>query len=173
VTITDSIGQALPAAETPSADTLRLYGDAFFVAMRSPRHAHLPLAALREALEPPLLLGQVHVFRFDGIPRGFFTWALFSAEAERRYIRGGSLTAGNWRSGDRLWIVDLVAPYRRLTAGMVRWVMTPGKFTDRAFHFRRVTAGNRTRKIVSIRLDRPDDKADVMTEETFLARQTT
>jgi hypothetical protein len=35
-----------------------------------------------------------------------------------------------------------------------------------------VTAGNRTRKIVSIRLDRPDDKADVMTEETFLARQT-
>jgi cytolysin-activating lysine-acyltransferase len=171
VTLTDSTGQTLPAAETPSSDTLRLYGDAFFVAMRSPRHAQLPLAALREAFEPPLLLGQLRVFRFDDIPRGFFTWALFSAAAERRYIRGGSLTAGDWRSGDRLWLVDLVAPYRGLTAGMVRWVMMPGNFTDGTFHFRRVIGGNRTRKIVRIRLDRPDDKAEVMTEESFLARQ--
>lgn len=171
MTLTDLTGQALPAAETPSSDALRLYGDAFFVAMRSPRHAQLPVTALREALEPPLLLGQVRVFRFDDIPRGFFTWALFSAEAERRYIGGGSLAARDWRSGDRLWLVDLVAPYRGLTAGMVRWVMTPGNFTDRTFHFRRVTGGNRTRKIVRIRLDRPEGKADVMNEADFLARQ--
>ena len=170
MTLTDTTGRALPLSETPSAEALRLYGDVLFVASRSARHSGVPLAQVRAAFEPPLVLGQIRVFRFDDVPRGFFTWAWLSADAERRYVTGNALAPEDWRSGDRLWLIDLIAPYRGLTSGIVRWVMTPGHFTDRAFHFRRVTQGNRTRRIVQIRLDRPDDKAEVMTEAQFLER---
>jgi cytolysin-activating lysine-acyltransferase len=169
--LTDTTGRTLPVSESPSQDTLRLYGDTLFLAMRSPRHAHLPLSQLRGAFEPPLILGQIRVFRFDEVPRGLFTWAWFSPDAERRYVTGQALTPEDWRSGEHLWLIDLIAPYRGLTSSMVRWVMTPGNFADREFHFRRVTQGNRTRRIVRIRLDRPDDKADVMTEDAFLGRR--
>ena len=169
MTLTDTAGRVLPPSEAPSADTLRLYGDTLFVALRSPRHAGAPLAQIRAAFEPPLVLGQIRVFRFDDIPRGLFTWGWLSADAERRYVTGEALAPEDWRSGDRLWLVDLIAPYRGLTSGIVRWVMTPGNFTDTEFRFRRVVEGNRTRRIVSIRLDRPDDKAEVMTEAEFLA----
>jgi cytolysin-activating lysine-acyltransferase len=170
MTLTDTTGRALPPSETPSSEALRLYGDVLFVAFRSARHSGVPLAQIRAAFEPPLVLGQIRVFRFDDVPRGFYTWALLSAEAERRYVTGEALLPEDWRSGNRLWLIDLIAPYRGLTSGIVRWVMTPGNFTDRAFHFRRVTQGNRTRRIVHIRLDRPDDKAEVMTEAQFLDR---
>ena len=165
--LTDMAGRSLPVAETPSADTLRLYGDVFFLAMRSPRHAGHALAAVRPALEPPLILGQVRVFRFDDVPRGFFTWARLSPEAERRLVTGDQLLPEDWNSGDRLWLVDLVAPYRGLTSGMVRWIMTPGHFTEGAFRFRRVSVSNRTRRIVHIDLRRPDDKATILSEADF------
>lgn len=165
---TDTAGRTLPVSETPSPDTLRLYGDVFFVALRSPRHAGHSLAALRPAFEPPLILGQVRVFRFDDVPRGFFTWAWLSPEAERKLVTGGQLSPEDWRSGDRLWIVDLVAPYRGLTKGIVRWIMEPGNFAEREFHFRRVSEGNRTRRIVRIDFSRPDDKATILTEADFV-----
>jgi len=165
--LTDTAGKVLPVSERPTPDTLRLYGDLFFLAMRSPRHAGQPLAALREAFEPPLVLGQVRVFRFDEVPRGIFTWAWFSPEAEQRYVTGNRLAPEDWRSGERLWLIDLVAPYHGLTKSMVRWIMTPGNFTDRDFRFRRVTGGNRTRRIVHIDLTRPDDKATILAEADF------
>ncbi|MDM7930623.1 toxin-activating lysine-acyltransferase [Tabrizicola sp.] len=168
MTLTDSAGRTLPVVETPPPDTLRLYGDVLFLAMRSPRHAAVPIAQLRAAFEPPLALGQVRVFRFDDVPRGLFTWAWFSEDAERRYVTGEALAPGDWQSGDRHWLIDMISPYRGLTANLVRWIMTPGNFAEREFLFRRVAEGNRTRRIVRIHLDRPDDKAEVMTEAAFL-----
>jgi cytolysin-activating lysine-acyltransferase len=135
MTLTDTTGRALPLSEAPSSDALRLYGDVLFVAFRSARHTGVPLVQIRAAFEPPLVLGQVRVFRFDDVPRGFFTWAWLSAEAERRYVTGDALAPEDWRSGDRLWLIDLIAPYRGLTSGIVRWVMTPGHFTDASFAF--------------------------------------
>jgi cytolysin-activating lysine-acyltransferase len=160
-------GRTLPVSEAPAPDTLRLYGDVFFLALRSPRHAGHSLAALRPAFEPPLILGQVRVFRFDEVPRGFFTWAWLSPEAERKLVTGGQLSPADWRSGDRLWLVDLVAPYRGMTQGIVRWIMEPGNFAEREFCFRRVTGTNQTRRIVRIDFTRPQDKATILTEADF------
>lgn len=165
--LTDSTGQDLPPAESPSDQLLRAYGDALFLSMRSPRHATVPVADLRRALEPPLILGQYRIFRFDGVPRGMFTWALLSPKAEAAYVRGAAFEASDWRSGQRLWLIDLIAPYRGLTASMVRWIMERGNFTEREFLFRRVTDGNRTRKIVHIDFHRPEGKAKILGDEDF------
>lgn len=151
----------------PSEDRLRVYGDMMFLALRSPHHQRMRVAILREAIEPPVLLGQYQIFRFDGIPRGMFTWARLTEDAERRFVRGGSLTPEDWSAGDRTWIIDLIAPYAGLTAAMVRWIMTPGHFCDSRFTFRRMRDGHPTGRIVRIDLDRPDDKACILGETDF------
>jgi cytolysin-activating lysine-acyltransferase len=165
--LTDAAGRPLPVSETPSPETLRLYGDVFFLALRSPRHYGHSLASLRPALEPPLILGQVRVFRFDEVPRGFFTWAWLSPEAERKLVTGGQLDPDDWRSGEKLWLIDLVAPYQGLTQGIVRWIMEPGNFAEREFFFRRVSGDRDTRRIVHIDFTRPDDKATILTAADF------
>ena len=165
--LVDSTGRKLPPVETPSDDLLRAYGDATFLFLRSARHATMPLAVFRTALEPPFLSGQFRIFRFDGVPRGLMTWAWLSRDAERRYVAGETLRPDDWTSGDHLWLIDLVAPYRGLTKGIARWVMKPGNFSKDQFWYRRVSGDNVTRKVVHVRLDRPDDKADILPASAF------
>ncbi len=165
---TDTSGQALPEIEKPSEAKLRIYGDFLFLAFRSHWHARMNVANLRSAFEPPIELGQYRVFRFDGVPRGLLTWAWMNEEAERKYVSGDLLDPADWQSGDRLWLIDIIAPYKGLTASISRWVMVPGQFTDGAFNFRRVSRDNATRRIVNIDFGRPDDKARILSDDDFL-----
>jgi len=165
--LTDAKGQALPDIEAPGPERLRAYGDMIFLAFRSPRHAQMPVGLLRHYLEPPLVLGQFRLFRFDGVARGLYTWGWLGPEAEHRLITGAPLAPEDWNSGKRLWIVDIMAPYKGLTASMVRWIMAPDHFTDEEFFFRRVDDNNRTRRIVHIDFRR-ERLSKVYSEDEFL-----
>lgn len=167
MTARDMQGNTLPSVETPSEERLRVYGDMLFLAFRSPRHAAMPVAVLRQYLEPAVETGQFRIFRFDGVPRGMFTWAFLNAEAEEKLITGAPLDPADWRSGEHLWIIDLIAPYRGLMTSIGRWMMQRGNVTDREFRFRRVTGENETRRIVHVDFDRPR-LSRVMTEREFL-----
>ena len=166
--LTDAKGLLLPAVETPSADVLRAYGDFFFLAMRSAHHRSMTTATLASSAVPPIMANQYKVFRFDGVPRGLFTWAWLSPEAERRYVSGELLLDTDWRSGEHLWIIDLIAPYRGLTASMVRWITVPGNLTQKDFRFRRVENGKATRRIVHIDFNRPGALSRIETAADFL-----
>ncbi|WP_113912383.1 toxin-activating lysine-acyltransferase [Roseovarius dicentrarchi] len=168
---TDTNGQELPQIEMPGANKLRTYGDFMFLAFRSRWHARMNVANLRSAFEPPIELGQYRTFRFDDVPRGLITWAWMSAEVERKYVSGALLDPPDWQSGDRLWLIDMIAPYKGLAAGITRWVMVPGQFTDGSFNFRRVGRDNTTRRIVNIDFSRPDDKARILTDADFLTSE--
>lgn len=167
--LVDSHGRALPDHEAPTADRLRVYGDFTFLALRSPRHARMSVGTLRSYMEPPIVSGQFRVFRFDDIPRAMFTWGWLGPEAEHKLITGEPLVAGDWSSGDHLWIIDLMAPYRGLTAQIVRWIMVRGNFAERDFYFRRVGGENKTRRIVHIDFD-ADRLSRVYTGEQYLKR---
>lgn len=166
-TLVDNTGKPLPQIEAPSAAKLRVYGDFLFLAFRSHWHARMSVANLRSAFEPPIELNQYRIFRFDGVPRGLLTWAWLSAEAEQKYVAGEVLAPQDWQSGDRLWLIDIIAPYRGLTASISRWVMEPGQITDKEFRFRRVTRNSATRRIVHVDFSRPDDKARILTDKDF------
>lgn len=166
--LTDTAGLTLPESETPSETRLRAYGDFLFLAFRSDWHQRMTMANLRLAFETPIALDQYRIFRFDGVPRGLITWAWMSAKAERKYIAGDLLDPEDWQSGDRLWLIDMIAPYKGLAASITRWVMVPGQFTHSTFNFRRISADNTTRRIVTIDLTKPDDKARVLSEAAFL-----
>lgn len=167
MTAQDMEGKAVPPIEMPSADKLRVYGDFLFLAFRSPRHAEMPVSVLRRYFEPAVETGQFRIFRFDDVPRGLFTWAFLNSAAEEKLITGEPLDPEDWTSGENLWIIDLIAPYRGLTASMVRWIMRRGNFTDRQFRFRRVTGANQTQRIVHIDFDR-EKLSHVMTDREFL-----
>ncbi len=153
--------------EFPSSKLLRCYGDAMFLVMRSAHHRKMRVANMREAIETPLFLGQYQIFRFDDVPRAMLTWALLSASAEKRYVSGEALYPEDWQSGERLWLIDLIAPYPGLAKGLGRWMMEPGNFTSREFWFRRVLDGRRTRRIVHVDFER-ESKSRILTEEEFL-----
>ena len=167
MTAQDMEGKAVPPIEMPSADKLRVYGDFLFLAFRSPRHAEMPVSVLRRYFEPAVETGQFRIFRFDDVPRGLFTWAFLNSAAEEKLITGVPLDPEDWQSGDHLWIIDLIAPYRGLMQSIGRWMMVRGNVSDREFRFRRVTGANDTRRIVHVDFDRPR-LSHVMTELEFL-----
>lgn len=158
-----------PGIEFPDEAKLRIYGDFLFLAFRSRRHYRMSVGNLRAAFEPAIETGQYRIFRFDGVPRGLFTWAWLSPEAEERYIRGGIMDPNDWRSGDRLWLIDIIAPYRGLTASIARWVMVPGNMTDKDFRYRRLKGDRDTKKIVHIRFTDMTDKARILSADQYLA----
>ena len=149
--------------EFPDAERLRVYGDLTFLAMRSHHHRAMTVSILRDALEPPILLGQYKLFRFDGVPRAALTWAWLSEEVEAKYLAGEGFRLGDWRSGDRLWIIDMMAPYAGLTKGVVRWVMTRGNMPQTRFAYRRESEARDMARVVRIDLDLHESgsKADV------------
>ena len=91
---------------------------------------------------PALLLEQCRVFHGDKHPLGFALWAYLSEGAEARLT--GAVTAGggarlrpdDWKSGDGLWLVELVAPFatpdNKLTEAMVA-DLVQNVFRDRPF----------------------------------------
>jgi len=61
---------------------------------------------------PPLMLKQFRIFRKDNAPVAFASWAYLNEDAAAR-LAGGShrVSPKDWKSGDGLWLIDLVAPF--------------------------------------------------------------
>lgn len=87
-------------------------GQVIWLLMRSPLHQRYRLADVERYTAPPLLNGQFKLYRNGPKPIAFASWAMMSAEAEERFLGSrGKIEIADWRSGDRLWIMDLVAPF--------------------------------------------------------------
>ena len=84
----------------------------FYLAGLTKTHQKRSLAQVLYAFETPFRLGQYHIFRQNGFPRGFVTFAGLSPDAEHRFaVKEEPLTDKDFTSGSSFWIVDLVAPF--------------------------------------------------------------
>ena len=98
------------AARKPTVS--HMLGEITWLLTQSPTHKHFALADLEWLVMPPLLLEQYRVFHGETTPVGVALWASLSAEAEAKLNAGvGRLRPDEWKSGDRLWLVDLIAPF--------------------------------------------------------------
>ncbi len=80
--------------------------------MQSPAHKHLFLTDLEWLVVPPVMLRQFRVFRKKGMPVAFASWAYLDEESETRFADNvRRLRPANWKAGDRLWLIDLIAPF--------------------------------------------------------------
>ncbi|GAB4528981.1 MAG: hypothetical protein Kow00133_17810 [Amphiplicatus sp.] len=91
-------------------------GEIVWLYSQSPTHKHFTIGDLEWMVMPAILLEQFRIFHGEKAPVGVAVWAWLSEEAERRLKdavaagRGARLKPDEWKSGDRLWVLDLVAP---------------------------------------------------------------
>ncbi len=108
---------------------LHLLGEMTWLLMQSDLHRGLSLASVEALFVVPAGLGQVRVWRRGDRPVGLAVWGWLSEEAEAAHLAGERvLAAEEWRSGERLWFTDFVAPFGDLSAIVrdARRVIPPG-----------------------------------------------
>ncbi len=126
---------------TPHSDA-EILGSATWLWMHSPRHRELPVHALASLLLPAIKLQQFVLASamMDGElrPVAFASWANFSAEAEARYMAHSArpLPPEDWRSGDRMWVLDWMAPFGHNHAFIEAWRQLMPRSCQRAFQHR-------------------------------------
>lgn len=97
-------------------------------------HRQLPIGTLEWAVMPAILHEQFRVFTFgplpgldalspadflpgfdkaglENMPLGVALWGNLSAAAEAKVEKGERLEAADWKSGDRLWLLELITPF--------------------------------------------------------------
>jgi len=88
------------------------YGEAVWLMTQMATHKHMFLSDLDWLIQPPIALGQMRLFHERKVPVAFVTWALLDEEVEQRVISGNiRLKPGDWNSGDRPWLMDVVCPF--------------------------------------------------------------
>ncbi|MGB7244371.1 MAG: toxin-activating lysine-acyltransferase [Sulfitobacter sp.] len=121
-------------------------GAMFFLISMSSYHKNRPLAQVFSTLETPLRLSQYRIFRSDGFPRAFFTWAGLDHSTERQFaVEHAPLRKEQWNSGASLWVVDLSAPFGHLD--QVITMMAANRQTNRVRTLWHNRAGTRARVI--------------------------
>lgn len=87
-------------------------GQVVWLMMNMPRYRHVFLTDLEWMVLPPILLNQYRLFRAGDHIIAFAAWAYLSEEAEKRLQEPNPrLAPADWKSGDRLWLIDLHAPF--------------------------------------------------------------
>jgi len=113
----------VPDPENPTEAQRLAYGDFAFLYMRSEFHKNVPLHLARLSIQPAIDLGFYKLFHIDDMPRYGVTWAFLSEDAEAKLMRGEILLPAEWRSGDRMWVIEIIAPYGQGTAAaVVHWL---------------------------------------------------
>lgn len=88
------------------------YAAAIFLFSQSIVHRGLSVGIVAPMVRNALALGQLRVFRKRSAPVGLAWWAYLSENVERRLLENGSsLRPNELTGGNRLWTVDVVAPF--------------------------------------------------------------
>lgn len=88
-------------------------GGVVWLWMHSASHRGFPLHTLPTLLLPAIKSRQFVFASQAGQPVFYLSWANFDAQAERRYVANSPLLMPehDWNCGDRLWLLDWVAPF--------------------------------------------------------------
>lgn len=139
-------------------------GQIVWLLSQSPMHRELKLKDLEWSFMPAIMNEQFRIFRLGPLPKvpgaepvdfgkagftqegleqlplGVAIWAHLSEEAEAKLERGEHLGGADWRSGDRLWLVEFISPFaspeNKLSEAMMLDLMG-GPFRAKTFHLHR------------------------------------
>lgn len=139
-------------------------GQIVWLLSQSALHRELKLKDLEWSFMPAIVKEQFRIFRFgplsalDGVdaesfakagmsregleqlPLGVAIWANLSESAERKLEQGEHLALEDWQSGDRLWLVEFVAPFagdNTKIAEAMMFDLMQGPFRGKTFHLHR------------------------------------
>lgn len=102
--------QDLPAGQGKQLSAV--LGEVVWLLSQSPIHKQLFISDLEWFVMAPILLQQFRLFYAKDKPFGVLFWASVSPDVEQRLMQGGAkIQPNDWKSGDKLWVVELVAPF--------------------------------------------------------------
>lgn len=138
-------------------------GEILWLFSQSALHRQLKIERFESAVMPAVMTEQFRIFRFGPLPQlagvpvdqfppgltreglehmplGVALWAELSEAAEAKLNDGKPLAADEWRSGDRLWLLELISPFgnpeNQLTERMFADLLS-GPFAGRDFKLHR------------------------------------
>jgi cytolysin-activating lysine-acyltransferase len=149
-------------------------GQIVWLLSQSPLHRELRIRDLEWSFMPAVALEQFRIFRFGPLPGlekpdlsasglsvqaleqtplGVAIWAKLSEASEAKLEKGEHLTPAEWRSGDRVWLVELISPFstpqNKLSEAMLRDLML-GPFRSTPFNLHRTDPATGRRDRVHI-----------------------
>lgn len=87
-------------------------GPVIMLYMQSSHRRFQFISDLEWLLLPPLVGGQCKLYMKKEYPVSFISWAFLDDDAEKRlFHNAGKLRPDDWKSGDNLWVIDIVAPF--------------------------------------------------------------
>lgn len=88
------------------------FGQVVWLYSMSELHRNWAFNSIHHWILPALQRKQYRIYHRGKKPVGFVSWAYLDAETEQAYVRKTtSLRSDGWRSGDRLWLIDFIAPF--------------------------------------------------------------
>jgi cytolysin-activating lysine-acyltransferase len=99
------------AAARKELDKLPLLGPVVWLFARDQNRRFTFMADIDWRLIPPLVLDQCKLYSKMDLPWAFVTWAMVSDAIHERLLKGGVIAPTEWRSGEHLWLVDVVTPF--------------------------------------------------------------
>ena len=165
-----------PACNHPAASDAESFGLATWLWMHAPKHNVRPLYALDQALMPAIELGQyvivIETNHETGAvrPVGYLSWANLTPEAEARYVQNPiqGLGRGDWNSGERMWLVDFVAPFGHAARVHATWRPLLATSSARFMYHRSHERGVEIRLCIGIRAQ-PHEARQWWAERPILA----
>lgn len=108
------MNQTETTANNPKAliEKLPMMGHVVWLYSQLPTHRHFFITDLEWMLLPPLVLNQCKLYTKEDMPVAFASWAFVNEDVEQRLLAGQiRMSPNDWQSGDKLVLVDLVAPF--------------------------------------------------------------
>lgn len=116
------MGESGVQAKEPKhpATLAEVLGEAVYLMTKPASHKFMFLADLEWLVIPPIMLRQFRLWRQGNAPLAFASWAFLSEDAENRLLSGvRRLQPQEWNSGDRAWLMDVLAPDAQFAQAMV------------------------------------------------------
>ena len=99
-----------------SNDRIRLVGEVTTLLLASNLHVKYLVSDIKSEFLTPIDYNQFRIYKVGKDPVALVTWAYLTPSIEPKFIHGEySLRADDWVGGDRLWIIDFMAPFGHAT----------------------------------------------------------
>jgi len=137
----------------------QVLGEITWLLSQTASHKHLTLGDLEWAVMPAILLNQFQIFYNEKQPVAVAMWALLSEEKEKLLTaqieanKPARLDPVAWRSGDRLWLLDLVSPFATPENNFYEKLIdqiAAGLFKDKPFRFIRLNTTTRLHELAAM-----------------------
>ncbi|MPQ75942.1 toxin-activating lysine-acyltransferase [Hydrogenovibrio sp. JE_KL2] len=90
----------------------QMLGEIVWLMSQSPYHKGLFIYELEAMVFLPLSLKQFRIYRMEDRPAAAIFWAKVSDDVEERLKEGNvRMKPADWQSGEKYWVVDVIAPY--------------------------------------------------------------